>query len=54
MQGVWVRSPVRELRYHLAQSQNIKQKQCCNKFNKDFLKKKKKVHIKNILKIKTK
>ena len=45
MQGVWVRSPVRELRSHMARdqkNQNIKQKQYCNKFNKTF----KMVHIK--------
>ena len=45
MQGVWVRSLVRELRSHMphGKKQNAKQKQYCNKFNKDF----KKVRIKN-------
>ena len=44
MQGVWVRSLVRELRSHMphGKKQNTKQKQYCNKFNKDF----KKVRIK--------
>ena len=40
--GVWVQSLVGELKIpHASQSknQNIKQKQCCNKFNKYFLKK---------------
>ena len=39
MQGVWVQSLVRELRSHMPpgqKKQNIKQKQNCNKFNKDF------------------
>ena len=39
MQGVWVPSLVGELRFHILcgqKSQNIKQKQYCNKFNKDF------------------
>ena len=39
MQGVWVRSLVGELRSHMPhgqKNQNIKQKQYCNKFNKDF------------------
>ena len=39
VQGVWVRSPVGELRSHMPQGkkrQDIKQKQYCNKFNKDF------------------
>ena len=39
MQGVWVRSLVGELRSHMPLSQknqNIKQKQYCNKFNKNF------------------
>ena len=56
MQGVWVRSLFGELRSHMPsdqknKTQNIKQKQCCNKFNKDFIngphqKKKKKKEIK--------
>ena len=40
--GVWVQSLMGELKIpHASQSknQNIKQKQCCNKFNKYFLKK---------------
>ena len=39
MLGMWVQSMVRELRLHMPQdqiNQNIKQKQCYNKFNKDF------------------
>ena len=39
LQGVWVRSLVRELRSHMPRGQkkqNIKQKQYCNKFNKEF------------------
>ena len=39
MQGVWVRSLVGELGSHMPRgqkNQNIKQKQCCNTFNKDF------------------
>ena len=39
MQGVRVRSLLRELRSHMPrgqENQNIKQKQYCNKFNKDF------------------
>ena len=39
MQGVGVRSLVGELRSHMPQgpeNQSIKQKQYCNKFNKDF------------------
>ena len=37
MQWVQVQSPVWELRSHRACSQkNIKQKQCCDKFNEDF------------------
>ena len=39
MQGLQVRSLVGELRSHMPQSQknqNMKQKQYCNKFNKDF------------------
>ena len=39
MQGVQVWSLVRELRSHMPRSQkteNIKQKQYCNKFNKEF------------------
>ena len=46
MQGVRVRSLVGELRSHMPcsqKNQNIKQKQYCHKFNKDF---KKMVHIK--------
>ena len=49
MQGVWVPSLAGERRAHVPHSQsnqNIWQKQCCNKFNKDLkwftLKKKKK------------
>ena len=42
MQGVWVRSLVRELRSHMPYSQKkdpeTEQRQCCNKFNKDFIK----------------
>ena len=42
MQGVWVRSLVWELTSHMPQGKKnknkIKQKQNCNKFNKDFLK----------------
>ena len=40
IQGAWVQSLVKELK-----SQNIEQKQYCNKFSED-LKKKTKVHIK--------
>ena len=56
VQGVWVRSLVGELRSHIAHSQktkNIKQKQYCNKFNKDLnngphqKKKKKSIEAKN-------
>ena len=39
-QGMLVRSLVRELRPHMPpgpKNQNIKQKQYCNEFNKDFL-----------------
>ena len=44
MLGVWVQSLAKELRSHILHSQekkkkthqNIKQKQYCNKFNKDF------------------
>ena len=39
MQGAQVRSLVRELRSHIPpgqKNQNVKQKQYCNKFNKDF------------------
>ena len=39
MQGVQVQSLVGELRSHMPcgqKNQNIKQKQCCNKVNKDF------------------
>ena len=39
MQGVQLRSLVGELRFHMPhgqKTQNIKQKQYCNKFNKDF------------------
>ena len=49
MQGVQIRSLVGELRSHMPRGQknkNIKQKQYCSKFNKDF----KKVHIKKIFK----
>ena len=49
MQGVQIRSLVGELRSHMPPGQknkNIKQKQYCSKFNKDF----KKVHIKKIFK----
>ena len=58
MQGVQVWSLVKELRSHMPhgkkepkkQKKNIKQKQYCNKLNKDF----KTVHIKkNFSKIKT-
>ena len=41
MQGVQVQSLVRELGPHMPHGQknkNIVQKQCCNKFNKDFKK----------------
>ena len=41
MQAVRVRSLVGEVRTHMPhgqKNQNIKQKQCCNKFNKDFKK----------------
>ena len=44
-QGVRVQSLVRKLRPHMPQGQNnlyVKQKQYCNKFNKDFTKRKKK------------
>ena len=59
MQGVWVRSLVRELRSRMPHDKKkkketnkqtkkpTKQKQYCNKFNKDF----KKVHIKKTQKI---
>ena len=42
MQGEWVQSLVGKLRSHMpvAKKQDIKQKHCCNKFNKDFKKKK--------------
>ena len=46
LQGVWVQSLVGELRSHMPwgqKNQNIKQKQYCNKFNKEVLKM---VHIK--------
>ena len=33
--GVGVRPPARELRPHMPQNQTVKQKQYCNKFNKD-------------------
>ena len=53
--GVQIQSLVRELRSHMPHGQkrkkeDIKQKQCCNKFNKDF----KMVHMqkKTLLKIK--
>ena len=42
VQGMWVQSLVRELRFHISCAaprkikQNIRQKQCCNKFHKDF------------------
>ena len=36
MQEVRVQSLVRELRPHMPPDQNIKEKQYCNKFNKDF------------------
>ena len=36
MQGLWVQSLVEELRSHIPKSQNIKQGEYCNKFNKDF------------------
>ena len=38
MLRVWAQFLVWELRTHVSQpkNQNIKQKQCCNKFNKDF------------------
>ena len=48
MQEVWVQSPVRELRSHMPHGQklqNIKQKQYCNKFNKDIKEKKKRKAI---------
>ena len=38
VQGLWVRSLVRKLRFHMPRdpkNQMIKQKQYCNKFNKD-------------------
>ena len=42
MQGMWVQSLVGELKSHMpllwSKNQNIKQKQYCNKFNKDFKK----------------
>ena len=50
MQVVWVRYLVRKLRSHrplTPKSQNIKQKQYCNKFDKDF---EKLVYIRKILK----
>ena len=50
MQVVWVRSLVRKLRSHrplTQKSQNVKQKQYCNKFDKDF---EKLVYIRKILK----
>ena len=34
MQGVWVRSLSRELGSHMSHSQNKKQKQDCNRFNR--------------------
>ena len=45
MQGVWVGSLIRELRSHLPcgqkkKTQNIKERQYCDKFNKDLKKKK--------------
>jgi len=42
MQGVQVQSLIRDLRFHMPwrpKIQNIKQKQYCNKFNKDLKKK---------------
>ena len=45
MQRVWVGSLVRELISHLPcgqKTQNIKERQYCDKFNKDLKKKKKK------------
>ena len=39
MKGVWVQSLVREIRSHMPcgqRKENIKQKQYCKKFNKDF------------------
>ena len=39
VQGLWIRSLVGELRSHMSLSQkphNMKHKQYCNKFNKDF------------------
>ena len=39
MQGVWVRSLIRELRSHMPHGQNIKQKEYHDKFNKDLKKK---------------
>ena len=50
MKGVWVRGPGGELRSHMPLSQknqNLKQKQYCNKFNKDF---KNGLHLKKKLK----
>ena len=50
MQGVQVQTLVRKLRSHMShgqkkkkKTQNIKQKQYCNKFNKDLEKKKKEI-----------
>ena len=37
--GVWARALVEEIRSHMPvgqKNQNIRQKQYCNKFNKDF------------------
>ena len=35
--GMWVQSLAREPRSHMPHGKkSIKQKQCCNKFNKDF------------------
>ena len=41
MHRVQVQFLVRDLIAHMPHSQKTKQKQCCNKFNKDFKKKKK-------------
>ena len=53
MQGVQVQSLIGELRSHMPcgqKNQNIKQKQYCNKFNKDLKKKKRSISKKKILK----
>ena len=45
MQGIWVWSLLGQLRACMSPDQNIKQKQCCNKFNEDL--KKYELHIKS-------